>query len=251
MVSTRSVAPFALAALLVTSGCIGFVSGDEALTYEANEVGVSEDARQATGYERQFREQMTVNQTVSDREVRVTNWIARYEKYDDLADEKTGALAVVSTHRVDVFGHTTNPFAKMTNRELLENVTSNYDTSLGTLDDLRFVENKTRTVLGKETQVSVFETVTEFGGEELEVKLYVTRVRHGDDYVIAIGGHPTKLPEGEQEILLLMEAIEHEVDEENKDDKNERLVGTDSERLRAVTDDGRAVDATPAVRVAR
>jgi hypothetical protein len=213
MDSRRSVAALAFAALVVTSGCIGFVTGEEALTYEANEVDVSDDAKRATGFEEVNRESVTVNRTVQDREVRVTNSLARYEKYDDIAEQTTGVLAVFSTHRVDVFGHTTNPFAEMTYREVLRNATSQYGTAFGSLEDATFVENRTRTVLGQEARVGVFETETEFAGETVAVRLYVTRVQHGDDLVIAIGGHPKKLPAGEQEVLRTLSGIEHSTDE--------------------------------------
>lgn len=213
MHSRRSVAALAFAALMVTSGCIGFVTGQEALTYEANEVDVSDDAKQATGYEEVNRDTVTVNRTIQGREVRVTNRLARYEKVDDIAEETTGVLAVFSTHRVDVFDRTTNPFAEMSYREILRNASSQYGTAFGSLEDATFVENRTRTVLGQEARVGVFETTTEFAGEQVDVRLYVTRVRHGDDFVIAIGGHPKKLPAGEQELLRMLSGIEHSTDE--------------------------------------
>lgn len=222
MGSTRVGIALAVVAVVVTSGCIGFVTGEEALTYEANEAGVSADARQATGYELQNRQDVTINQSVSGREVRIVNRLARYEKFDAVAEETTGVLAVVSTHRVDVFGHTTNPIANMTYTELLTNLTSQYETDFGSLDDATLEESQTRTILGTEARVGVFTTTTEWGGEQVEVKVYVTRVRHGDDYVIAIGGHPTKLPAGEQEILRLMEGLTHQTDE---DLANESLRG--------------------------
>ncbi|WP_323675166.1 DUF6517 family protein [Halorubellus sp. PRR65] len=213
MDSTRSVGVVALVLVVVTSGCIGFVTGEEALVYQANEVSVDADAKTATGYERQLREELVVNQTVSDRRIEVNNWYARYEKYDDIAEETTGVLAVVATHRVDVFGHTTNPYANMSYGGILANLTADYDTAFGNLENAQFVENETASVLGTDARVGVFATNTTFGGEEVEVKLYVTRVRHGDDVVLAIGGHPTKLPAGEQEILAMLEGIQHETDE--------------------------------------
>jgi hypothetical protein len=212
MESTRVTIALAVAAVVVTSGCIGFVTGEEALTYEANEAGVSADAKQATGYELQNRETVTINSSVSGRELRIVNRIARYEKFDPVAEETTGVLAVISTHRVDVFGHTTNPVENMTYSELLSNLTADYDTEFGTLGDATLQENRTRTVLGQEARVGVFTTTTEWGGEQVEVKLYVTRVQHGDDFVIAIGGHPTKLPAGEQEILRLIDGLTHQTD---------------------------------------
>jgi hypothetical protein len=213
MDSMRGVAALALVLVVATSGCIGFVTGEEPLVYQANAASVSDDAKQVTGYERQSREELVVNQTVSSRQIEVHNWYERYEKYDDIAQETTGVLAVVSTHRVDVFDHTTNPYANMSYQRLLGNLTADYDTAFGDLGDATFVENETATVLGKEARVGVFTSNTTFGGEAVEVKLYVTRVRHGEDIVLAIGGHPTKLPAGEQELLRMLEGIEHETAE--------------------------------------
>lgn len=213
MDSTRTVGILALVVVVATSGCLGFVAGEEALVYEANEVSVSEEAKTTTGYDRQSREEIVVNGTVSDRRVEVHNWYARYETYDDIAQETTGVLAVASTHRVDVFGHTTNPYANMSYAGILANLTADYDTAFGDLGDARFVENRSATVLGEDARVGVFATNTTFGGERVEVKLYVTRVIHGDDVVLAIGGHPTKLPAGEQEIETMLEGIQHDADE--------------------------------------
>ncbi|NHN42613.1 hypothetical protein G9C85_13380 [Halorubellus sp. JP-L1] len=223
---TRSVGVVALVVVVATSGCIGFVTGEEPLVYEANQVSVSDDAKQATGYEQQLREEVVVNQTVSGRDVSVHNWYARYEKYDDIAEETTGVLTVFSTHRVDVFGHTTNPYANMSYSGLVANLTSERDTSFGSLEDATLVENETATVLGQDARVGVFTTNTTFGGEQVQVRLYVTRVQHGDDIVVAIGGHPTKLPAGEQEVMAMLEGIEHETDENAT--ANERLAGGDA-----------------------
>lgn len=213
MDSTRTVGVLALVVVVATSGCIGFVTGEEALVYEANEASVSEDALSTTGYEQTLSEELVVNRTVSDRRVEVRNHYARYEKYDDIAEETTGVLAVVSTHRVDVFGHTTNPYANMSYAGILANVTADYDTAFGDLGDARFVENESATVLGENARVGVFATNTTFGGEQVEIRLYVTRVQHGDDVVLAIGGHPTKLPAGEQELIAMLEGIEHDAGE--------------------------------------
>jgi hypothetical protein len=213
MDSARTVGVLALVVVVATSGCIGFVTGEEALVYEANEASVNEDATTATGYERTLNEEIVVNRTVSDRRIEVHNQYARYEKYDDIAEETTGVLAVVSTHRVDVFGHTTNPYANMSYAGILANLTADYDTEFGDLGDARFVENKSATVLGTDARVGVFATNTTFGGEAVEIKLYVTRVMHGDDVVLAIGGHPTKLPAGEQELIAMLEGIEHDAGE--------------------------------------
>jgi len=249
MDSTRRVGVVALVVVVATSGCIGFVTGEEALVYEANQVGVSDDATQATGYERQLREEVVVNRTVSGRNVSVHNWYARYEKYDDIAQETTGVLAVFSTHRVDVFGHTTNPYANMSYRGMLANLTADYDTAFGSLDDPTFVENTSATVLGQEARVGVFTTNTTFGGEQVEIRLYVTRVQHGDDVVVAIGGHPTKLPAGEQETMRMLEGIQHQTDENATAD--ERIAGGDAPAAVATGSSAFAASTTEAVRAVR
>lgn len=210
----------ALALLLVSTGCLGFVAGDEPLTYHAERATVADSALGdgATGYTEVSVEQRTVEQSgeelgIGNRTVVVDNWVAQYEKQDDFVDETVGVLAVVSTHEVDVVGEPMNPVGNMTEGEILDEITGQYETPYGTLSDARRTDTLQATMLGHDTDVGVFTTTTEFAGRDVEVNIYVTIVKDGDDYVIAIGGHPTQLPNERDNILELIGSVEHSDEE--------------------------------------
>lgn len=47
----RTVAAAAVVAVLVTSGCIGFLTGEESLAFESEPIAVTDAALEETGYE--------------------------------------------------------------------------------------------------------------------------------------------------------------------------------------------------------
>lgn len=201
--------------LLVSAGCIGFISGEEPLVYSANQATVSADALGdgATGYRERSVDREVVEQSPEDldnRTVVVENWIAQYEKRDEFINRTVGVLAVVSTHEVDVVGQPTNPVANMTEGELLSELVGQYETPYGDLSDAERTGTERLTMLGQETDVGVFTTLTSLDGREVEITLYVATVKHGDDYVIAIGGHPSELPDERDNLFELIETIEHD-----------------------------------------
>lgn len=220
MASRRLATVLAVTLLFASAGCIGFITGEEALTYSAERATVADGALGdgATGYTESSVERRTVEPDgeelgIGNRTIIVENWVAQYEKQDDFIDETVGVLAVVSTHEVDVVGQPSNPVRNMSEGELLEQITGQYETPYGTLSDAERTETLRATMLGQETEVGVFTTTTQFAGREVEVNLYVTMVKHGDDYVIAIGGHPTQLPDERDNILELIENVEHSDEE--------------------------------------
>ncbi|WP_439025707.1 DUF6517 family protein [Haloarchaeobius sp. DT45] len=221
MNTRRGVAVVAIAAVLVTSGCLGFITGEEPLEYAANQATVDDSALGdgGTGYTETRVENQTIEINgqdvgIGDRTIIVDNWIAQYEKQDDFIDTTVGLFAVVSTHQVDVVGQPQNPVKNMSNADLVDQILGQYETGYGSISNVRQTGTEQVTMLGQQTEVGVFTGETTMDGQTVEISLYVTKVKHGEDYVIAIGGHPTKLPSEEDEIYTLMENVQHETDEE-------------------------------------
>ncbi|WP_267642668.1 DUF6517 family protein [Haloarchaeobius amylolyticus] len=221
MDTRRGVAALAIAVLLVSSGCLGFVTGEEPLEYAASQATVADGAlgESGTGYEQTKVENQTLRIDgsevgIGDRTIVVDNWVAQYEKQDDFIDQQVGLFAVVSTHEVDVVGRPMNPVRNMSNADLLDRVLGQYQTGYGSISNVRQTGTEQVTMLGQQTEVGVFVGETSLNGQTVEISLYVTKVKHGDDYVIAIGGHPTKLPNEEDDIYTLMQNVEHDADEE-------------------------------------
>ncbi|WP_435345040.1 DUF6517 family protein [Haloarchaeobius sp. HRN-SO-5] len=218
---TRRVATvLAVAVLLATSGCVGFLTGEESLTYSAERATVDADVLGdgATGYT-----ESAVNRTVLERNgeefgignrtVVVENWVVTYEKYDDFVDQTVGVFAVVSTHEVDVVGEPQNPVGNMTESELLDQLSGQYSTAYGDLSNLERTGTEQVTMLGEETDVAVFTGQATVDGRQVEIRVYVSIVKHGDDYVIAVGGHPAQLPDERDDIFDLMANLEHSDEE--------------------------------------
>lgn len=207
----KLLATVALVALVASSGCIGFLVGDEPATFEASQATVSDAALSNTDYTEAGVEEQTINETVEasgqERTVQATNWIAQYHRSIDLgATEQEAAVFVVfSTPQVNVLGKSLNPVGTLDNEELLEQVQSQYDG----FDDVEKVGERNTTMLGEETEVSKFATTTRMNGMEIDVYVHLTTVEHGDDHVIALSIYPQRLDGEEERAFTLIQSIEH------------------------------------------
>lgn len=215
---------------VLTSGCTGAMSG-EPLTYESEPAAVDGGVADEQGYDLADRETITVDEEadlpfVGERQVVVTNHVTGYSKFeadesafenasgenvdpDELdEDAAAGALLVVSTPKAEMAGQGLNPLGRAPTRDLVEQ----FDDRAGEQSDVEYVESTEITVLGTDTEVEKYTTTveTEDGGTH-EAFAYVTRVAHGDDYVIAVGVVPKGLDHDEQSLFAMMEGIEHPV----------------------------------------
>lgn len=209
----RVAAALLLAGLLATSGCIGFLTGQNALTFESNPVSVSGQAQSQTGYDQARKEPSTVTKSFSaageTRNVTVTNHVAEYKRTVGVAGLAEGELArftVISSPEVEVLGQTFNPLAELSNRELAAQFQKKYET----VSDVQAVGDRTETVLGEEVTVTKFTArATIQGGQQMDVYLHITKFKHGDDYVVAVAVYPRQL-DGEQEnVNVLLSGIQH------------------------------------------
>lgn len=206
-----------LAITMATSGCVQAVTGGP-IAFEASPASVSDDALQATGYEAGEQRAFTVNQTVNvpvlgEREVRVSNHLATYSRVDaggetgNGSETSAGAFVVLSTPQAQVAGQGTNPLGRMPLKELVQQVAARAG---GNQSDVKHVGTREITVLGTETAVEKFSSTTRAEGETVETFVYVTRVAHGEDYVVGVGILPKKFEDDEDALYKLMKGIEHE-----------------------------------------
>lgn len=208
----RAVAALAVAGLLLTSGCIGFLTGSESLAFESEPVAVTDAAAEETGYEEQRRTNQTVEQTFSvageERTVTATNHITEYGKSVGtlFADIEVARFVAFSTPKVEIAGQGPfNPVGELSNRELAVRLSEQYDG----LDNVRPEGNRTVTAFGETVTVSKFRADARLaGGQEAEVFLHVTKVEHGEDFIIGIGIHPTQLDE-EANVDRLIAGLDH------------------------------------------
>lgn len=199
-----------LALLVLTSGCVGILSGP--LTFSASQVTVSDAALADTGYEVNRTEEMTVSREFSaagqTKEVEVTNWIAEYHKsvgIDGVGEKPVAAFVTFSSPQVEVLGQSFNPLDKYSNRQLAETFTQR----MQRVENVQQVGTRNVTMLGKTTEVTEFEaTVTTSLGLQFDASLHVTKVEHDGDFVVAVGVYPQQL-DGKSDVNRLIRGVQH------------------------------------------
>ncbi|QCJ48426.1 DUF6517 family protein [Haloprofundus sp. MHR1] len=208
----REVATAALGALVASSGCLSFVTGQEALSFEADPALAEESVANDTGYELDGTEAQTITREFSaagqTRSVEVTNQISTYEKSLNLSllgEQKLGVFAVISSPAVEIASRTFNPLKDYGNEDLVQMLTSQYDG----LSNVSEASSQTLTLLGTDTEVTKYDATTNVEGEQIDVFIHVTKVRHEDDFVIALGVYPQQMSDEESNIVSLFESVQH------------------------------------------
>ncbi|WP_411963587.1 DUF6517 family protein [Haloferax sp. YSMS24] len=213
MVSNRALAALALTALVLTSGCLGVLTGEESLRFESDPAATDATAASSAGYETNGTRTLEVNRTFSvagqERRVVASNHITTYEKTLDLGffgEAKLGVFTVISTPAVEVAGETLNPIGDYSNDRLVRLVQSEYQG----LSDVEQVSSRNVQILGEQANVTKYSaTATVANNQQVDVFVHVTKVRHGDDFIVSVGVYPQQLGGEEDNILELMRAIEH------------------------------------------
>lgn len=196
----------------VTAGC-GFLTGQDSLSFSAEPATVGDDVQSETGYEEQAVESSTVTRNFSaagqTRQVEVTNQQARYERAVDLGplgSQRAAVFVTFTSPEVEAVGQTFNPVSDMSTREILQQFESQYE-GLSVGDH---VENRSVTALGASRMLEKYEGAATIGGSEVDVYVHATKFQHGDDYVVAVGIYPQQLDGEEENVVALVEGIEHD-----------------------------------------
>ena len=124
-------------------------------------------------------------------------------------EEAMGLLLVLSTPKAEVAGQGINPIGRAPLDELVDRVSDMAAEDDEEEVDLEHVESVEITVLGTETDVEKYESTLESDDDELEVFVYVTRVGHEGDYVVAVGALPKLLEAEEPALFEMLAGIEH------------------------------------------
>lgn len=207
----RSVPALAVLALVVTSGCLGALTGSDSLQFSSQPVSVSDAALSETDYELEREDTETINRSFTaggqSRTVEVTNHVAEYARTVGIPGVAEGTLArfaVFSTPQVNILGETFNPVGDMSNRELAERLQSRYEN----VENVQQVSERSVRVVGPPATVTKFEATVSVDGAEVPIFLHVTKVQHQGDFVIAVAAHPQAIDE-ESRVNRLLGAIQH------------------------------------------
>lgn len=193
------------------AGC-GFITGDEALTFNASPALPTDDALSETGYEEETVEEQVVTRefSVADqtREVEVTNQLAQYDRQvslEPLGSQRGAVFVTFASPEVEVFGETFNPIEGLSEREVLQQFESQYEgVSVGDQVGSRDV-----TTLGQSRTLQQFDGSATLAGTDVDVYLHAAKFQHGSDYIVAVGIYPQRLDDEDQNVVALLESLEH------------------------------------------
>ncbi|WP_293029437.1 DUF6517 family protein [Natronococcus sp.] len=217
--SRRSVlAAGAAGGLALGAGCLDVVSGEEPLEFAADRVEPAEATVAETGYESRRSEYESIDRTVGvglEREVRASIWQSVYSKSQEYEgeDREASLFAAVSTPEMAVAGRSANPLADASNEELLEEILDRVDGAHGEIDGLEHERSFVLEILGAGREVDVFAGDTDLDGERVGVDVLITSFDHEDDFLVAVGTHPTLLVAESANLELLLESLEHPLEE--------------------------------------
>ncbi|WP_313695687.1 DUF6517 family protein [Halorarum halobium] len=202
-----------IALTTATAGCLGFITGEQSLSFAAEPAVAAESTVGETDYETegpqartQTREFTVAGQT---REVEVTNRITTYQKTVDnplFGEARLAVFAAISSPKVTVAGQTLNPVEDYSNEKLVSLLTSQYEG----LDEPTRVDGRTVRTLGSDVELDKFEATATVDGQEVDVYIHVGRTEHEDDFVIPMGMYPKRRESEERPtVVSLTESLEH------------------------------------------
>ncbi|WP_339103657.1 DUF6517 family protein [Haloterrigena salinisoli] len=197
MYRRRFVAAAAAGAVSVSAGCLSGLI-DDATTFEASPIRVSEDAADAAGYAYTGTEELVEEREFAGETVEVTNYITEYTRtlelpMDELGPEQeAGVFALVSTPQVTVAGEDFNPVDEMSRAELIEYVQGQYeDFEVGDNVGGRAVTKGDIDGLDVTISYDRWEgAATLQGSAEVDVYVDVAKAEHGDDHLVIIAVYP-------------------------------------------------------------
>lgn len=212
-VSRRSLLGGALVLVVLTSGCLGFLTGSEPLVLTAEDANVADAALSQTEFELQETRSAWVNRTVQqagqEREIRVRNHVSVYRRpvaMDVESGLTFGFFVVVSTPKASVAGQALNPIGQTSHEQLIGQLAG----QSGDISEIEREDSRSLTVLGSDADVVRFSGIVERSGQEVPVYIEVARVEDGDDFVVGIGAYPQGTADQVRPgITTLFEGIEH------------------------------------------
>lgn len=201
-----------LALVVITSGCVGVLTGSEPFVATASEVGVGQAALSETDFQHENTQTAWLNRTVDvagqEREVRIRNYVSIYRIEPSISMDGSvtfGLFSAFSTPQVSIAGQALNPVGQMSHQQLIERVAG----QSGEIRDVQRSGTRTLTVLGSDAEVTTFSAVAIRQGREVPVFIDVTRVQDGEDYVIAVGVYPQESEDVPPQVETLFSGLDH------------------------------------------
>jgi len=206
----RILVSVAVALLVVTSGCVGLLTGDT-VEFTAADASVSDNVLESTGYDLQNASSQNVTRNVSvagqERTIRVENKFRDYSKgvdFGPLGEFETARFTLLSTPGATVAGQTLNPAADWSNERIADQIANRN----GDVGDLQRENNRTTQSLGETRTVTEFSGTSTLAGQDVDMVIHVASFEHEGDVIVAVGAHPERIDETDN-VDTLLGGIEH------------------------------------------
>lgn len=193
----RFVATAAVGSVGASAGCLSGLI-DDATTFEASPIRVSEDAAAEAGYEYTGTEELVEEREFAGETVEVTNYITEYTRTIDLpldglgSDPEAGVFALVSTPQVSVAGEEFNPVGEMSKAELVEYLQEQYE-DLEVGDNVGGNAVERDRIDGLDVTISFDRwtgSATLHGETEVDVYVNVAKAEHAGDHLVVVAVYP-------------------------------------------------------------
>ena len=193
------------------AGCLDFITGGPA-EFEASPSQVPDGILSETNYELNGVSDQEIEREFEagdqSRTVIVTNKIAEHRKsvqLPGLGGADAAIFTALTTPQVDILGKNFNPIKDMSARRIARMVQKQYDSVAAPSEE----SSGKVTINGEETTQTKFRADAQFEGNPVELYLHISEaVELGSDFVVAVGGYPTTLPDEEQNVLTLMQSVQ-------------------------------------------
>lgn len=202
----RTLVVVSMSFFLASAGCSGLLGSSESLSFSAEPATIDSASVADAGFELANDEEIVVHRDLeaggNETNVTITNRVHVYNK--EVRSANVSFVLVLSTPKIEIGGQPMNPMGTMDTESLL-------DRAVDHRADVRGVEHDgswTAPILGENRTVERFHAVARIDDRDVNVTLHLTRIPHGDDYVIAVGVYPREY-DGKSDVRMLFEGIEH------------------------------------------
>jgi len=196
------------------AGCSFIESAlEDALDRDASPATVPERVLAETNYERDSRDEWTVEETLEvggeSREVSLTNKLTRYRLGLDSIEFDRSWFVLFTSPTVSLAGREANPFWVLDEEMLVERLLGRIDTAV--VQNVRKTGERGVELLGERQTVTEFEGQTEF---DIDVRIDLSQRTNSGDVLVMLAVYP-ELTALAEDVDTLAAAIEHPAPEES------------------------------------
>lgn len=189
-------------AIIILAGCVNPV-GQQNLSFKATPVGVNQTVLADTGYSSQSSQWRNSSRNISvasqQKTLELANYVTEYRR--TLGNGSEAGFGIFATPKAEFAGQELNPINEWSEKRIIRDIPNPY----GSVRDLNEQNTRSINLLGTETQATIFAGTSESG---TDVLVYLARVEHEGDIIVAGAVHSTEFNESSR-IIQLFRGVQH------------------------------------------